>query len=128
VVDARHMPEIASGSWDVAVLSLTLHHFSTREAVLCLRELDRVSDGGAVVFDIDRSLLGLLSIPAVVSLLAPSAFPYCARDGIASVRRAFSVRELEWLLDEAGLRWKYRAGHLPTLHPQRWITNAIMPA
>jgi ubiquinone/menaquinone biosynthesis C-methylase UbiE len=128
VVDARHMPGIGSGSWDVAVLSHTLHHFSTREVVLCLRELDRVSDGGAIVFDVDRSLLGLLSIPVAVSVLAPRAFPYCARDGIASVRRAYSVRELERLLDEAGLRWRYRVGHLPTLHPQRWITNAIMPA
>ena len=128
VVDARHMAGVATGSWDVAVLSHTLHHFSRRDAIWCLRELDRVSGGGALVFDIDRSLLGLISIPAVVSLLAPRCFPYCARDGIASVRRAFTVSELERLLDDAGLRWKYRVGPLPTPHPQRWITNAILPA
>jgi len=128
VVDARQMAGLASGSWDVALLSNTLHHFSSRDAGWCLRELDRVSGGGALVFDIDRSFLGLLSIPAVVSLLAPRSFPYCASDGITSVRRAFTARELEELLDDAGLRWKYRVGPLPTPHPQRWITNAILPA
>jgi ubiquinone/menaquinone biosynthesis C-methylase UbiE len=128
VADARWMPAVASGEWAVAVLSHTLHHFAPSAAVRCLRELDRVSNGGMVVFDVDRSLLGLFSIPVAVTLLAPRAFPYCARDGIASVRRAYSREDLEGLLDDAGLRDRYRVGNLPSRHPQHWITNAITPA
>ncbi|HEY7728640.1 MAG TPA: class I SAM-dependent methyltransferase, partial [Candidatus Eisenbacteria bacterium] len=114
VVDARHMAGVVSGAWDVAVLVHTLHHFASRDAVWCLQELDRVTAGGALVIDVDRSVLGLVSIPAIVSLLAPRSFPYCARDGIASVRRAYRLDELERLLEDAGLRWRYRVGPLPT--------------
>ncbi len=126
VQDARCVPA-ARATWDVAVLAYTLHHLAPDDAARCLRELDRVSGGGLVVVDIDRNILGLTLLPVIVTMLAPGAFPYVVHDGVVSVRRAYTRRELRTLLDRTGLGGRYRVAPLPTRHPQRFVANAILP-
>jgi len=127
VNDARHMAEVEDGRWDVAFMSYTLHHFKPTDAALCLRELDRVSGGGLVVVDIARRVTGLAFVRVAYGLTTGETARYGHHDGTASVRRAYSVRELELLLEWVGIRERYHVGPLPTWHPQRLIANAIWP-
>ena len=127
VADARHMTGIEDGAWDVAFMSYTLHHFAPADAALCLRELDRVSGGGLVVVDIARNLAGLAFGRVVYGALDRDGARFAYHDGMASVRRGYTARELELLLEWVGIRDRYRVGALPTWHPQRLIANAIWP-
>lgn len=127
VSDARHMAGVEDGRWDVAFMSYTLHHFKPADAALCLRELDRVSGGGLVVVDIARTVMGLAFGKLVYGFLDPGGARYTQHEGLASVRRAYNVRELELLLEWVGIRDRYHVGPLPTWHPQRTIANAIWP-
>lgn len=89
-------------SVDVALCTTTLHHLELPEAVACLEELDRVAGGRWVVTDLRRSHLALAAVRALSSTLWRRN-PYPRHDGPVSVRRAFTPRELEGLLAEAGL-------------------------
>ena len=127
VSDARHMAGVEDGRWDVAFMSYTLHHFRPTDAALCLRELDRVSNGGMVMVDIARNAFGLAFGRVAYGFVDPGGARYTQHDGLASVRRAYNVRELELFLEWVGIRDRYHVGALPTWHPQRLIANAIWP-
>lgn len=125
--DVRHLAGYEDAGFHVAYMIYTLHHLAPPEAAAALRELDRVSGGGMVVVDLDRSLAGLLAS----RLLAPfRVLPGCAflvHDGLVSVRRAYTRRELRALLEACGLERRYRVSRVPTLHPLRLVANAIHP-
>ncbi len=127
VADARHMAGVEDGRWDVAFMSYALHHFQPADAALCLRELDRVSNGGMVMVDIARKGFGLAFGHLVYGFMDPGGARYTHHEGLASVRRAYNVRELELFLEWVGIRDRYHVGALPTWHPQRLIANAIWP-
>ena len=104
--DARRLP-FTDGSFDVAHCSLLLHHLDPDDAVAALRELARVSRSGVVVNDLRRGRLPLLATVGSTTFLARSRVTRI--DGLASARRAYTVRELDGLLEDAGLRRHWRS-------------------
>ena len=109
--DARALP-FADGTFDVVHASLLLHHLDPTDAVQALREMARVTRHGIVVNDLRRGILPLVATGVAVALLGRCRATRA--DGLASVRRAYDLRETDAMLAEAGLRVVRR-------------TNALMP-
>ena len=90
--DARALP-FADGSVDIVTCSQVLHHFPDDELPLVLREMDRVARVRAIVADLRRSWLAVAGIWAASF---PLGFhPVSRHDGVVSVLRGFTARELE---------------------------------
>jgi ubiquinone/menaquinone biosynthesis C-methylase UbiE len=101
VADGRSLP-YPDGAFDVAHTSLVLHHLEPADAVLLLREMDRVSRGGIVVNDLSRGPLGLLGAWLLSRLATRNRLS--RHDAPLSARRAYSRVELRSLINDAGLR------------------------
>jgi ubiquinone/menaquinone biosynthesis C-methylase UbiE len=99
--DARAVP-LPDDSFDVALCSLSLHHFSPPDAVLLLREMDRLTRTGFIVNDIRRSVPGYLAAWLASRLATRNRLT--RHDMPLSVRRAYTPGELRDLLAEAGVR------------------------
>jgi SAM-dependent methyltransferase len=91
----------ADNSVDLAMCSLTLHHFAPEPAVALLRELQRVARHGVIVNDIVRSWPGLLGAWLLGRLVSRNRLT--RHDGLVSVRRAYTPAELHVLAQQAGL-------------------------
>lgn len=106
--DGLRLP-FRDGAFDVALLSMTLHHMEGPALTGILRELGRVAAAGRVlVCDLERSLPGYLG----ARLLAATLWrrnPVTRHDGPLSVLRAFTPAELRDLATRADLR-------RPTVH------------
>jgi SAM-dependent methyltransferase len=93
----------AEGVFDLALLSMTLHHLEGEDRVRVLVELARVARGGRVVVaELHRALPNYLG----ARLLAATLWrhnPVTRHDGPLSVRRAFTPAELLDLARRAGL-------------------------
>ncbi|MGH2518047.1 MAG: methyltransferase domain-containing protein [Ktedonobacterales bacterium] len=90
-----------TGSFDIALCTLALHHFAPDDAVTVLRELRRVGKR-VLLFDLVRSPLAFWG--AVVLTHLPGMEAMTGHDGPASVRRAYTAPELRELACRAGLR------------------------
>jgi len=128
VANACDMSEVPDGAYHLAVMAFTLHHFPTDDALRALRELDRVSSGGMVVLDPMRRVLALAVMPLMATMLAPSgARRFAFHDAHATVRRSYTPTELRHVVRDCELDDRYQVGALPTLHPERFIAQAIWP-
>ena len=99
--DALHLP-LPDGAVDVALCTLTLHHFRNEEAVRLLEELGRVARIRVVVSDLERGRAAWWG----ARLLAATVWRgnrITRHDGPLSVRRAFTMEELRALGTRAGL-------------------------
>jgi 2-polyprenyl-3-methyl-5-hydroxy-6-metoxy-1,4-benzoquinol methylase len=107
VGDALRIP-VADRSVDFVLCSTALHHFDGEDAVEVVRELDRVARHGFVVGDLLRSLPAYLGARLLAATLwRRNAFT--RHDGPLSVRRSFTVPELEAVARSAGLAgWRVR--------------------
>jgi ubiquinone/menaquinone biosynthesis C-methylase UbiE len=103
--DAIDLP-LDDGAVDVAHGSLLLHHLAPDAAVRALGEMRRVARVGVVVNDLRRGILPLAATWVSVHALGRSRVTHV--DGMSSLRNAYTVRELDALLAEAGLtpRWR----------------------
>jgi SAM-dependent methyltransferase len=109
-------------AFDVAHASLLLHHLDPADAVIALIELRRVARLGVVINDLRRGWLPYAMTALAVRGLCRGR--YTRHDGLASVRRAYTLRELDDLLAAAGLRVAARsAAFLP-----RIVTVAVAAA
>lgn len=99
--DGLRLP-FADDAFDVAITTLTLHHFDAQAAVALLREMARVARSRVIVSDLERSRLHYLG----ARLLAETVWRGNAltrNDGPISVLRSFTSPELADLAREAGL-------------------------
>jgi SAM-dependent methyltransferase len=99
-LDARALP-FRTGAFDIALMSLTLHHFDGDDPVSVLRELGRVAHV-VIVNDLERSWPNY----AGARLLARTLWArnrLTRHDGPLSVLRSFTAPELESLARQAGL-------------------------
>lgn len=90
-----------AGSFDVALCTLALHHFSQDDAIKLLSEMARVGHQ-VLVFDLVRSPLAYVGAIALTRVARMD--PMTRYDGPLSVRRAYTVKELRTIASEAGLR------------------------
>jgi ubiquinone/menaquinone biosynthesis C-methylase UbiE len=95
--DAFRLP-FADASVDVVHSSLLLHHFRAPEIRVLLREFSRVAKVGWVLNDLERHGLPLWFFRTTWPIFAPS---YITRlDGVASIRRAYTLSEMRNVLRE----------------------------
>jgi SAM-dependent methyltransferase len=98
VGDALRLP-FRSASVDVVMCSQLLHHFETDAARAVLAELHRVSRGWVVVADLRRSWFSVAGFWLSSALLR--FHPVTRHDGVVSILRGFTLRELEGLVRDA---------------------------
>ena len=113
----------ADRSYDVVHSSMVVHHLEPDEAVAMLREMARVGARGVILNDLVRSRRSWIGALAMGHVLTGSRFT--RNDAPLSVRRAYTVPELERLLAASGLRpvARFRGwfGH-------RWAIAAVQTA
>ena len=93
--DALRLP-IRDGAADVVVCSQLLHHFVEDDARAVIAELHRVSRGWVVIADLRRSHLAAAGFWLASRILR--FHPVTRRDGVTSVYRGFTARELAELV------------------------------
>jgi ubiquinone/menaquinone biosynthesis C-methylase UbiE len=109
--DALHLP-FESGAFDVALCTLTLHHFPDADAVRLLQELNRVARRLVLVSDLERTRLAYL-FARLLALTWWRANRITRHDGPLSVLRAFTPEELRRLARSAGVAAPRVKRHFP---------------
>lgn len=118
--DALTLP-FADDSVDIVLCSQLLHHFEHAHALELLRELDRVARHRVIVSDLRRSWFAASGI-WLVSF--PLRFhPVSRHDGVVSVLRGFTRRELETMV-ECAVHTQARVRQRPTFRlTAAWTPN-----
>lgn len=102
VADATSLP-YTDKQFDIAVNIQALHHFEPNMVVRVLSEMFRVADK-VMLFDIRRTWYG----SSFVAAFTPFFSHEFINDGIISHRRAYSVKEIQFLIDQADLPLRAR--------------------
>jgi SAM-dependent methyltransferase len=100
VGDGLRLP-FQDGAFDAANCAMLLHHLPAESAVELIRELDRVTSLGFVINDLRRSVPGYLGAWLLAHLTTAS--PLTRHDAPRSVRRAYTVAEVEELARRSGV-------------------------
>lgn len=121
--DAFELP-FANRSFDFVFSSLFLHHFSESEVVSLLVEFARVARRAVLISDVERHNLARWFLPA--SRWIFNWHWLTVHDGSASVRSAFTRKELLGLAKEAKLNDISVAAHRPAfrLSMVGWIDGS----
>lgn len=90
------------GSFDIAHVSLVIHHQEPADARLLLGELRRVARLGVIVNDLDRARRWWLAVWLLTRVA--TANRYTRHDAPASVRRAYTAAEVRQMAAAVGLR------------------------
>jgi len=98
--DVRWFP-FRDRSVDYIITTHFFHHLTDEQIVAVLKEFDRVARRGIVVNDLLRNRRALFWI----KLFTLGANRYVKYDGPQSVRKVFTVVEIEGLARRAGLDW-----------------------
>lgn len=96
--DALALP-IGDDAVDVVTCSQVLHHFPDDDARRVIRELDRVARARVIISDIRRSWLAAGGIWVASFVLG--FHPVSRHDGVVSVMRGYTARELRELVGTA---------------------------
>jgi len=99
--DARRLP-FAEGSFDFVFSTLLLHHFDSNTLGTMIPALQRIARSGVILNDLVRDRVPALFFAAITPIFARS--PLTRHDGPASIRRAYTPREMRRILDAAGLQ------------------------
>ena len=113
--DGTALP-FATGAFDVAMCSLTLHHIEPTGAVRFLRELRRVSRLTPLVCDLRRSRLAYVAARLFAQLFTRNRLT--RHDGPVSVLRAYTPNEALALAREAGWR-------APSVRTEPWFRMTL---
>jgi ubiquinone/menaquinone biosynthesis C-methylase UbiE len=114
--DSRAVP-LPDKQVDIVLCSLSLHHFSPDDAVLVLREMNRLARIGFILNDLHRGRLAYAAAWLAAHLTTRNRFT--RNDAPLSVRRAYTAAELAALLRRAGI-----AGATVSTHP--WFRLAAV--
>jgi len=95
-------PVFKEQAFDVIHCSLFTHHFTDKELVGMFKQWTQQAQVGVVINDLHRHPLAYYSIKLLTRLFSKS--PMVRYDGPLSVRRAFVRKELEALLNQAGIK------------------------
>jgi ubiquinone/menaquinone biosynthesis C-methylase UbiE len=122
-----HPPKLMTGdaldlkmpdnSVDVVSCCLFLHHLSVDEARVFLREALRVSRVAVLINDLERKPMNYF-LSHVQRLMDPSRLS--RHDGPASVRQAYTFREMQDLLKETRCNYELERGFLYRLGGIAW--------
>ena len=115
--DVRRLP-FRDRSVDYVISTHFFHHLADEQIVVALREFHRIARRGIIVNDLLRRRRALVWI----TLFTLWANRYVKTDGPLSVRRGFTVPEVEALARRAGLDWlrvRVHFGHRFTLAGER---------
>lgn len=99
--DAARLP-FDDASFDVATCNLALHHFEPDAAVGVLAELRRVARVMPIVCDLERSRIAYAAAELFARFVARNRLT--KHDAPLSVKRAYTLREVEALARRAGWR------------------------
>jgi len=91
------------GSFDLSVMSLTLHHFSAAEGARVVHEMARVTKRAVIVNELERNWQNYAGARLLAATLWRNS-PHTRHDGPVSVLRAFTKDELARALDDDLLR------------------------
>jgi ubiquinone/menaquinone biosynthesis C-methylase UbiE len=108
--DAFQLP-FANDAFDVVACTLFLHHFDDAQVASLLREFGRVARFRVAVVDLERHKIAEHFLPLTRPLFRWSKLT--VKDGILSVRAAFSSDELNRLAGRAGLAQVCVKRHIP---------------
>jgi SAM-dependent methyltransferase len=118
--DARDLP-FATSSVDVVICSQVLHHFEDEEIPVVLRELDRVARRAVIVSDLRRSWL---AVTGFWCMTWPLGFhPVSRHDGIVSVLRGFTARELRAHVEAATGEDAFVRRHIGSRLTATWMPS-----
>jgi ubiquinone/menaquinone biosynthesis C-methylase UbiE len=98
-------------SFDYVLCSLFLHHFQDEQVIALLRSFYALARRAVMVFDLERSIVPYLFLPATRYLFDWKSIT--VRDGMISVRASFRKAELRTLAEKAGLRNIEVTAHRP---------------
>jgi SAM-dependent methyltransferase len=101
VVGDLHQLPVRPISIDIAIVSMVLHHLPRPEAVSLIEQLDAVARLGVVVTDLRRSLLAVAGFDLAGRMLR--LHEVTRRDGLLSIRRGFTAKELAGTIADAGV-------------------------
>ena len=94
-------PPIRDKSVDVVLVSQVAHHLTPASVVHLLQTCDRLARRAAIVADLRRSAIALPAFWCGAQLLGFD--PVTVADGMTSIRRGFSRREMSELMARAGV-------------------------
>ena len=94
-------PEFQQQKFDVLTCSLFCHHFSDGSLIQLLKQLYNQSGTAVIINDLERHPLAYYSIKALTQVFSKSYL--VKNDAPLSVLRAFRKRELEDILQKAGI-------------------------
>jgi len=96
--DALRLP-FQDRSVDVVIASQLLHHFQFDDAVVVVREMNRVAGRRAIISDLRRSVIAAAGI--WMASFPLGFHPVSRRDGVVSVMRGFIPNELSKIVKAA---------------------------
>jgi ubiquinone/menaquinone biosynthesis C-methylase UbiE len=88
-------------AFDIVLCSTMLHHLDWQQGIVLLQNMAAVARYGVVVNDLVRSRLSYYTARLMLPLMACHAVT--CHDGVLSVLRAYSVREVREMARLAGL-------------------------
>jgi methyltransferase family protein len=94
-------PPMREKSVDIVLVSQVAHHLNRESAVRLLRTCDALARVGVVIADLRRGRMAPMAF--WVGARALRFDPSTVADGITSIRRGYTSRELRLLLAEAGV-------------------------
>lgn len=96
------------GKFDLVIASLFLHHMPDAQLTAVLKCCDAMATRGIVISDLSRSRVAYWAVSLLTSLFGNRVAQY---DGRISVRRAFTVKELDALALESRLHYLHARRH-----------------
>lgn len=95
---------------DIALITLTLHHFKDEEILKIMRVIFNLVKRGIVVNDLQRSKLAYRLFQAIIYIFRLEKMT--AEDGLISILRGFKRKDLEKFSNDLGLKkqsikWKW---------------------